>query len=460
MDVSWDGRTRSIFIQGGPMSRYPADSSDKGGIDGTDFSTPGFLANQYQYGIDYAKHLICFKPMPYDREFLFSFSFYNASNIIETHVDELIAVPANTNAWITIPNIPNGSGAIVPDSDTAGRKFKEVAPGTWSTNNPYEFYVASPTIGNLGNVGVIIFNPMGREFTEQTNVGPQPLTAHIDYDVLDWHIIREDRSMPGSRPYVLPLSLKGIKRVGDTESDQTDYEGLFTGIPKANNVGDILIYDMTSGNVVPEFDSNNVRNYYVNFKEGIVTFGDAFGDANRAGTFRFFYKAHGDWALIVQKAAGIYNRVNTAALGYASYWLGDTSNGSFATRVYFPRSEAGKTITVREIWYLDANNVVHKLTNKTYRIESNPSAFQSIGPYQLTYLDIATEFDPADPAKPVAFDYKSTGQPLIGVQGVSLRARVLWRNTSSVSQSGGENVFAGRWRKVDIDTILARAPGQ
>jgi hypothetical protein len=456
MDVAWDGLTRSIFIQGGPMTSIPADSSVS-----TVPSEDPRLRNQYNYLIDYVNKKIGFRSAPYPREYLLTFGFYDAGGVVETRVDELIAVPANTDAWLTIPNLPVGAGEIVAYSDRVGRKFSEVAPGAWSSNNPYEFYVGSPTIGNLGNVGVIVFNPIGRDFTEQTNVGPQPLTAHIDYDVADWHIIREDRSMPASRPYILPLSLRDLKKVDDVEADQSVYDGLFTGVPKANNVGDIMVYDVTTGNPVPSVDPNtNTQNYYVDYQRGIVTFSDLFGDANRAATFRFFYKAHGDWALMVQKACGLYNRVNTPAVGYCSYWLGDGNNGSYSTRVYFPRSEAGKTVTVREIWYKDASNVTHKLTNKTYRIESNPAQFQAVGAYQLTYFDIAAEFAPGDPVMPAAFDYASTGQPLLGVQGVSLRTRVIWRNGGSVSQQGGANLFPSRWRKVDVDTILARSPVQ
>lgn len=456
MDVSWDGLNRSIFIQGGPMSRRLGMDIN---LSPSQFDPP--LGNS-EYAIDYQAHRIAFRPSAANRDFLITLSFYDNAGVVQTHVDEVISVTSGTDSWITIPNIPTGSGDIVAYSDTVGRKFTEVTPGAWDPNNPYQFYVGSPTVGNLGNVGVIVFNPLGREFTEQTNVGPQPLTAHLDYDVLDWHIIREDRSLPASTPYVVPLSLKGIKKVGEIEADQTNYEGLFYGIAKSSNVGDMLVYDTTTGNIVPQKDPNTLADiYFVNHKEGTVRFADTFGDANRAGTFRFFYKAQGEWALVVQKACGLYNRVNSAATGFSSFWLGDGSNGSFQTRIYFPRSEAGKTITVREIWYLDANNVSHKLVNKTYRIEGNRAFFQQVGPYQLTYVDVATDFGSTDPARPVSFDYKSTGQPVLGVQGVSLRTRVMWRNGGTVSQSGGaDSTFTSRWRKVDVDTILARAPGQ
>lgn len=464
MDVYWDGQTRSIFIQGGPMTRDIEDSTAFDQTSGRDFTRPsGFLRSQYVYGVDYSKRQVCFLPATFDREFLMTFSFYNASNVIETHVDEVIAVPAGTDSWITIPNIPVGSGEIVGYSETVGRKFKDIGfpPPAWSPNNPYEFYVASPKIGNLGNVGEIVFNPNGREFTEQTNIGPQPLTAHIDYDVADWHIIHEDRSMPASSPYVVPLSLRGIKALDDVEADQSIYQGLFYGVPKGQNAGDFIIYDVTNGNQVPPVDPvTNLENYHVNYKDGIVTFHNNFGDANRTGTFRFYYQAHGDWALQLQKAAGLYNRVNSAALGFASYWLGDGTNGSMTTRVYFPRSEAGKTVNVREVWYLDSGGVSHRLANKTYRIKSSPAEFQSIGPYQLTYVDIADDFAAGDPLRPANFDYQSTGQPLLGVQGVSLRSRVIWRNGGAVNQSGGDNVFSSRWRKVDVDTIMGRTPAQ
>ena len=203
MDVQWPNQTRGIFVQGSALIR----SSDPTAIVGNSPST--FLTSPANYAVDYSSKKIAFFPSAYTRQFLITFSYYDnsAAGRVNTVVDQVINVPANLDdpntAWLPI-TVP-GNSEIVQYSDSVGRRFREIpvpvfpAPPLWS-NDPYEFFVYSPTVGSLGNVGVLAFNPIGRDYTEFTASGSQPLTARIDYDVLDWHIIREERAMPASSP--------------------------------------------------------------------------------------------------------------------------------------------------------------------------------------------------------------------------------------------------------------------
>jgi type II secretory pathway pseudopilin PulG len=448
MDVVWPNQSRSIFIQGAPLNR-------RLGFNSQDNPLPGdILYGPSNYAIDYNGKQIAFFPVNYKRQFLITFSYYNgaAGNRVETVVDQVIDVDVNAG-WLNL-TVP-GNNEIVQFSDVVGRKFVDTGGAGWDQKDPYQFYIQSPTVGSLANVGVIVFNPFGHDYTEQTPSGPQPLTARVDYDVLDWHVIREDRPMPATSPFNVALSLKDLKKVGDIEDDQTTFNGLFYGIPQANNVGDFMIYNATTGDLVPALDPiTSQRNYTVNFKDGLVTFNDTFGNNNPAGTFRFFYKAHGEWALVVQKANATYRRRLDNAVGYGEYFLGTgAANGGLATRMYLPLSEAGKTISIRELWYTDTGGNKVRVANESYRINAVRGNFETLTTQPLTWIDVKDKHPDA-----AAWDDVDTGQAVTGVQGISFRSRVLWRNgTTSSQDTSGNNAFRTRWRKVDVDTILTRS---
>jgi hypothetical protein len=444
LDVSWDGRTRSLFVSGAPLRRSVQEVSA---------SDSPSLFNPSRYAIDYDDAQIAFYPVPYPREFLISYSYYDANGQVQTIIDQKIEVPANAEGWMPL-NVPTDNQgmrrAIVPDSETVARAFREVTPGNWS-NDPYEFFVLSPKIGAFANIGVLVFNPLGRDYTEQTSAGTVPLTARIDYDVLDWHIIREDRPMPAMPPYQVRLTLKGIKTVGEFERDQTKYEGLFRGVGAPHE--DFLVLNLSTGEVIPATDPNTgQKNYTVNYRDGIVTFSDAFGAMNASGNFRFYYKAHGDWGVQVQKAANQYVRSMTPGVGYAQYYLGNgTANGGDATRIYFPLTEAGKTISIRELWF-NTPSGLKRANNEAYRINENPALFQMVGGQRLTWADIKSKH-------PEATHWPLNGpmQPTIGVQGISFRVRVIWQHSGSITQTAAGNMPRVRWRKIDLDTILTRS---
>jgi prepilin-type N-terminal cleavage/methylation domain-containing protein len=447
MDVTWDGRNRSIFISGAPMIRRIVDAgaTDPQG----NIILPGnTLFSPAVYGMDYEDGKIGFQPMAYDRHFLVTFSYYDAGNNVQTIVDQTVDVPAGFNDWISL----NSPGQMVDGSDICYRRFAELAPADpWSTFDPYQFKVYSPKVGPMANVGVLLFNPMGRDYLEPTAFGPQPLTARIDYDALDWRIIREDRPMPATPPYRVPLTLKRIKQIGDLNEDQTVYDGLFPTTQQSDQV-DLLIYNISTGDRVMPTDSLGNPNFYVNYRDGTVTFSDAFGAANASATFRFFYRAHGDWALQIQKADTGYRRSYGPNMGFGEFFVGNGTVGR-AGRLYFPLTEAGKTISIREIWARStgANGLPNDqlvARNVSCRINNNPAMFENLNGNVLTW---------AEPSLPFAFDM-SVGDSVRGVQGVSFKARVLWRNSATVSETAGGNLPRTRWRRIDLDTILTRSP--
>jgi len=267
--------------------------------------------------------------------------------------------------------------------------------------------------------------------------------------------------MPAAPPYRVALSLRDIKRVGDPEEDQTPYLGVFRDptIPAAQRA-DVVVYDLNTGVEVPAVNPDGSRNFHVNNREGSVTFADAFGQRNASGNFRFFYKARGDWALQIQKACHLFRRQTTGNLGFCQFYLGDGgADGSSPTRMYFTPMDAGKTVSIRELWYRDGSGAARKITNKAFRINARRGAFATltvpgVGPRVLTWIDLKDEFPNA-----VAWDPTVTGQAAVGVQGVSFRSRVIWSNGSRIVETSAGNVITTRWRRVDVDTFLTRSAG-
>lgn len=440
----------SIVITGAPLRRRVQNSDDPNGP---------YLSNQSQYAIDYDDGLIAFYPAPYNRVFKITYSYHAANGDVSTVIAQQIGVPANVYP-VWQPIYAPGGRTIVPGSDVVSRQFMRLPYPPSFSDDPYEYAVLprSASVAPYATVGVIIFNPLGRDYIERSVYGNVPLTAKIDYNVLDWHIIREDRPLPASPPYVVRLTLKDIKRVGEYESDQRKYTGIWRD-PTAPPVS-MLIYNLSNGEEVPSSE------YTVNYRDGIVTFSDAYGNAyrsrNESPTFRFYYKAHGDWGVQVQKAAASYqmSRTNTANLGYGEFYLGGGRHGGNPTRMYFPPMEAGKTITIRELWYYSLNTITNVVTlrrgsNETYRINADRGEFQNLGFGAMTWIDLLDNHDSlTDRAVGWALD-----QPVVvaqGVEGISFKVRVLWNGGANVTRSGGANVTTLRWRRNDLDTFLTR----
>ena len=127
---------------------------------------------------------------------------------------------------------------------------------------------------------------------------------------------------------------------------------------------------------------------------------------------------------------------NPAGMGYDSCWYdfeaaytGQTTDQ--ARRLYFTRSEAGKTILLREYWYVDANGNTQRGTNGVFRISEVPDATTG-----LVYIDLRDVHPNA-----VRWAPEITGQAVRGVQGLSVKVRVTHEPP-------------GRRTRIDFDMLL------
>jgi hypothetical protein len=332
-----------------------------------------------------------------------------------------IDVAAGFSDWIRLPLAVTSTFLSFDEySDSVSRGFRDVTgAGSWSTSDVYEYKIVNPTLG------IIEFNPLGYTRTEFG----QSLEAKIDYDILDPAIIREDKRAPSAAPYRIDLTLKRIAEVGKTwirdvaAADDSMFQGLPVTISGVGSNPALIAIDLESGRIVNW--ASTPAQILVNYRDGAVelvpdssgmllmTDGSQIPVAGR--NFRFLYKADGDWSVQFLKAYAQYERSNIAALDYKSYYV----DGSNPTWIWFSACNGNHSISVDYEW--DDNGTIRKVIGETHKT----SDILQTGT-NWTHIELA-----------------HTPTNYVSVTGVSVRARVVWRD-------------GDRWRNVDLDTTLVR----
>ncbi|MHB1456496.1 MAG: type IV pilus modification PilV family protein [Armatimonadota bacterium] len=408
------------------------------------------------YSINYDEGLLYVRRADYDREYLISYSYWDQSGTkprLITVNKVTIMVTAKTNndpdpeeVKITGPDQTTwvkdlaGYAGIEEGTDNLRRKFTNLTTsinpdGTvpWGTNDPYEFAIRDSA------AGVLVFNPMGYEYQELTATGKEKLTAYIDYDVIDWHVIREERKVPHdpaspNDDYInVKLSLRGIKVAnGTTNYDNTKYLGVTPGLPYS-----VIAVDTETGQVYNEESQVavlNVSALKVNYRDGIIGF---HANEFRDHSFVIMYQAVDDWAVQVFKPFSRYNRrydipANLDNFGYDNYYLGNDE------RIYFPKCYAGATIAVNYAYRLNGSTTDSFVNGESFQISTDTDNGNG-----LCYVDIKQNL--LDSGKT---NFQIT--QLNRVYGTSIGVRVIWR------VSGRGLASSWRWRKVDVQSYLTR----
>lgn len=421
-----------LVVTGAPMRRQVLDS---------DYRRPNIRL--FEYGIDYESARVLLRPLRFARiayQVEYSFVYAAPSGRVETRfVSVTIELPPSDPnppfpVWIDLP-LPDNSPVrnfagflgVVPYSDTVARAFQELplnAP--WSPENPYQYKVLNTL------TGTILINPLASGFYERYWRGTRPLEAYVSYYVHDWTIMREEFTVPNNGR--IRLAFSDLKQFGDLQDDQTQYEGL--GLGRDVNYeavqADFIIVDMLTGRaayfrqgqqlpdsgLAPELRDQTLPdlNATIDYGTGNIEIANP---QMRGRKIRVFYQVHENWAISVQKAASRYFLAQTpVGMSYDSCWYnfeaaftGGTSEQ--ARRLYFSRSEAGKTVLLREYWYVDANGNTQRGTNGVFRISEVPAA------NGLVYIDLRDVHPNA-----VRWDPGVTGQAMRGIQGLSLKVRV------------------------------------
>ncbi|MES2462957.1 MAG: hypothetical protein V4671_20425 [Armatimonadota bacterium] len=418
--------------------------------------------------------------------YLISYSYDAGGGVYRTVDKQLFPNATGTlgNQWETIVT-PNSNG-VLPGSVRVYRLFDRVTaaagtPGTinWDPTDPtdpYQYALLSSNfidgngIATSANVGRIAFNPSGASYGQRNASGQQAFTAYIDYSVLDWHIMREDREVPSGIPganneVTVRTTLANLKRAGDPNPDNTLYDGMF-----GSGTQDLIVIDLQTGRELQSADYANIAttqgaDYWINndqngtYRSGTIYINTLAGRVPRGSQIRILYKAEGDWAVAVQKAYSRYQGVATAFPAIdspSSFTLGDGLSN--VTRIYFNRSEYNKAFVAQFRYVVDdgngGNRIIQTQPQQVTLAGVDGTPFTTANGVDYSFAEVGGNGGP---------DLMPNRKPGTGWQivnntayGVSVKTRVIYRDTNSGRGANDADPSSG-WRVQDVDTYLTRA---
>ena len=375
------------------------------------------------------------------------------------------------------------AGELERGTDRIFRRFDVLALGTpFSNTDPYQVKILDARMGILG------FNPLGAAITPPRH-NDRGLVAKVDYDVDDWHILRDVAQAPrGAGQIEIKLRFPRIKRLAEVEENLNldaglvptlEYQGLVRNYPgRLGTLGiDLIILDLETG---LRIDSRTLQgdlsspgvNGEIDYQRGVIRFTQidpgnpsqtlvswiAPGASGANGAdylpptsiqgqhLAVFYRSSDDWGVMLEKPFSHYvhgDLVNNTFLQVGEYWV---TGRSF---LLFPLADVGKNVMVDYRWEQQLRDSggnaigtrIREERGEMHRIKSatepgNLTGF-NLGWIQLKHLSP----QPGDPAANPEF---APGTLRVqGVRGASLNARVAWREGS-------------RWRQFQRETVLPR----
>ena len=514
-----------LAARGGALTGYTVQSGGAGTSTGASGNyVAGYLQNQNTYLIDLGDDgtdaEIMFAPRYATnpartyavRSFEIEFSYLNENETAGT------ASTSQGTATVTVNDLTGGqptwqpivfSGGnaknIVPGSVVVTRLFTRIPSGqAFDAYDPYEFKLLTTNIldntgnaTNYANIGQVAFNPAGANYSENTPYGQRPFQAYLDYAVLDWHIIHEDREVPSTNSGVSGLipvhtTLSNLKRAGDAETDAlgnpTTYPGLYGNAAATTNTStdSLQVFDLSragaAAQLIPgDYNGGNPSaadlqnaDYFVDDdpRGGTYRTGTIYVNTNnnrvRSGTqLRILYKADGDWAVSLQKAywecKQEYDTTTTPApkprptVGVAANFGKDVDPITKKARLWFGKAELNRSFTATiEYKTVDSNgnNVVTRLQPIQFTVDRDGNTASTPGPddfkYAFLYVDDIVPLSArADFGKAVNSGDVNAWSVVGPATGTSVKTRVIWRDNNST---------ANRWRVQDMDTYLTPAP--
>jgi hypothetical protein len=378
--------------------------------------------------------------------------------------------------------IPNFRGCE-PSSIRMARQFDRVS--TFTSGNPYEYKLVNGPVA-----GAILLNPAGYDTTiPQPNGRRVPLVARVSYDVLDWRILKEEFRVEDAQPSQHKLALQNLKVIGQPGADGTPWPGMPFEVPNGSggsapgdvvlvdlDTGGIYLYDATnppdpnpSGLIVNERGVDPTRSSYtVDKSQGRIVFNDYDRDPSNGiqlrlilpGTndvvtvdaggraVRALYMANNEWSVQVLKAPSRYTR-SWSRPSAAQFYVGNSSAlGGISTRIYFPASDVGRSVTVDEIYGVRNGAPVGPLS------VSGTLKVSATDPLGLPFLDVSGQVDDLDASR--------LGFSVRGVKGASLTVRVLHNPSRfSLTNDPARNLrnfetWMQQWRRSSTETYLQR----
>ncbi len=402
-------------------------------------------------------------------------------------VDVIVDVPvdptgANDHVLISsIAGLLAGETLVGVQEDTVqvARTFDQLnLTDPWdASGDPYEFKLLSP------EMGLVLFSPAGYNFQiRRSNSRRDPLVGRADYDVYDWRIIREefrapDIFPPDATPPQYRLALGSLKVTGESNVDGTPNQGISIPVPDGaggTQTRDLILQDLDTGGIflfAERTKDPNLSSYTVNKSIGLITLLDHDGDPTNGvqmmlippdsptpvevtvtnRNLRALYMGKGDWAVQVLKPSARYRQtLNGPVRG--QFYIGGSGTWGVNGRVYFPPMDAGRVVTLGQVYYVNAGGATVGPIPVTGTIGSTP-ADPSGFPY-VQVSDFLPDF--------VGFDYNTYGAAVLGVKGASVAVRVLWNPDSwhltsdSPTNLSNLNKWMQGWRRSTVETYLQR----
>lgn len=502
-----------LFVYANDMTKenvYPADLALSGtnasvAINGTPYSAPLATTSSslsvYEYFVGPpigtsnptpANECLILPTNPFPRTYHLSLSAFlgTAGGYTRTDLPDLaVTVPGQVAGGFTAPlvEIPisqilqnyglvNGAismASVEYDSVRVQPEYYQVASFTTVTgsNGP----VADPFQYELldQNIGVLLFNPIAyQSYMELPGGAREPLIAKVDYDTLDWRILRQEFRIDSqfawngpdydqfevSVPSILVGSLQGPD--GLTNGGLASLE---TPLPPATTTpyvatqsataDNVMVIDLATGGVLCEVDPNTPTTQLVTVDKnhGIITVHGAPENTSTLSgfillpgattptqmdltgrTFRVLYRARNNWAAFPTKAASSYSVTTVAPPSPGQVYV--PSNPK--TRIYFPMNDLHQKVTVDEIFYMDGTTP-EEMQDQDFTIEM-PVVADGVG---LPCIDITT-VDPNATALNTTY-----GEVARGIKGASLTVQVIWNPASfSLSPTTSNNLgLIGTW---------------
>lgn len=373
----------------------------------------------------------------------------------------------------------NGANLLGVEMESVrlARIYDEVQDVSQPFTDPYEYKLLN------SEIGLILFSDQAYNAYESRNGRRVPLQAHVNYDVYDWRVMRDEFRVPDGELPQVKLALGNLKIKNNTDVDGNKYLGLNLNLQSGKGSTerrDIAFMDLDTGGVYLESSASRTdgsgarRLINVDRSLGLVTFNDADGnrdngvqgelvypgasdpvDVNLNGrAIRAMYQCRGEWVVQVAKAPSILTQ-SAERPGYAQYYVGGTSAlGGSPTRIYFSQSTSGQRVTIEQIYYRrTADTTARALENQSFIVQSTPA-----DPTGLAYVDIQSVDSSAS-----TFDITTYGFAVRGARGASVSIRVLWNPaTLSFTSDTAANlrafeVWGREWRRTTTETYVRRS---
>jgi len=376
----------------------------------------------------------------------------------------LVLVNVNNLLAASGPNVLPAGGSVVSveaDSVRVAPRYILRTTAGWS-GDAFEFKVLDP------NLGVLLFTPNAREGVVSRPGGvSEPLLAKVDYDVLDWRILRDDFRLSGDG--VMQLALQSLKVGGNAGPDGRP-NGFIPNLETANSPTDnVVIVDVATGGIVREIPGQ----VSVDKSRGSVTIANTVppntitidvptgastppvtlsGVSLTNRSLRVLYRARNEWSVQLVKGPSQYMVLPELPTSGTCY-VGGGASGGVQTHLYFPKSEAGRKVTIDKLAYYDGGGNLHILEGQDFQIQ-----YQKIDSINLPCINLGDVVSNADHFS--GYVSAELMPPVTGVKSASLMVRVLWNPDAFTFTNDGAtnldrvNIYNRGWRKSATETYL------